>query len=173
MSCSFAALLTLGTSGTIQMVTSRPEAAAPARPAVFSGMPTAPQSPGSPTSEAGCDRQAGLRLTTASPQPLREELGEPADRTVLQGLHGSLVAVHDLGGLRDGQALQEAQRDALLLVGVELAHAAQQLLVRGQVEHLLLGAVRARGELDDVRRRRLQPVAAGLDVVEDQVAGDG
>src|SRR5690606_35820627 len=58
-------------------------------------------------------------------------------------------------------------------VGVQLPDAAEQLVVRGEVQHLLRGATRARGELDDLARGLLQPVPAGLHVVEDQVARDG
>src|SRR5918997_4771534 len=114
-----------------------------------------------------------MRYRCGSSETLREQLGEPSDRSMLKGLDGTLVAVHDLGRLGHGQALQEAELDAFLLVGVEFPDTPEQLVVGGAVQYLLLGAMRARRELDDLARGLLQPVPTGLHVVEDQVPRDG
>lgn len=57
---------------------------------------------------------------------VREEAGEGTDRAVLEGLDRALVLAHDPGGLGDGEALQEAERDALLLLGVEAAYGLEE-----------------------------------------------
>src|SRR5256885_9452967 len=61
----------------------------------------------------GGDHLAGGSGTSA--QPRGNEFGESLNRPVLQRFHCACTAVHDLGGLRDGQPGQEPQHDTLTL----------------------------------------------------------
>lgn len=57
---------------------------------------------------------------------VREEARQGADRAVLKGLDRALVLAHDAGGLGDGETLEEAEGDALLLLGIEAAYGLQE-----------------------------------------------
>src|SRR3954464_4653884 len=116
-----------------------------------------------------------IGLARSSEQVLWEQARQRLHRAVLQRLDGTFVLPHDRRGLRDRHALEEAQRDAFLLLGPERLHRFEQRFVgdRGQdlVLRALLAAVGA--GLDEVGGGDLQPVAAGLEVVGDEVARDG
>src|SRR5690606_5176275 len=104
---------------------------------------------------------------------VREEPGQGADGPVLEGLDGALVLAHDPGGLGDGQALEKPERDAFLLLAVESSYGFEEGGAGQGLESGMLG-----GSLDLVGVERLpggdlEAEAAGLEVVGDQVAGDG
>src|SRR3712207_4169768 len=73
-------------------------------------------------------RGTGGRRARGSPQSLGQQAGQPADRAVLQRLDGAVLLAHDRRRLGHREALQEAQRDALLLLAAQLPDAGQQLL---------------------------------------------
>lgn len=70
---------------------------------------------------------------------VREKPGQGADGPVLEGLDGALVLAHDAGRLGDGQPLEESERDALLLLGVEPTYGFEEGGVGQGLENGILG----------------------------------
>lgn len=111
------------------------------------------------------------------PESIRQQLGQYADGPALQCLDGAFVLAHGLGGLGDRKAPQEPQHDALLLPGVELLDCGEEGYIRYVIDYC--GFWRAFWPVvcfvgvEDVASRDFEPVAAGLEVVGNQVAGDG
>jgi hypothetical protein len=73
-------------------------------------------------------------------EAVRQEPRQGAHRSVLEGFDRPLVLAHRLGGLGHGEPLQEAQHDALLLLGVELLDGGEQGDVGDVVDDGGLGA---------------------------------
>ena len=59
--------------------------------------------------------------TAGHRRPSGQELGEVAHAAQLELLDGPVAAAEHLGGLGDGEALQEPHDQALLLLGRQLA----------------------------------------------------
>src|SRR4051812_30166616 len=115
---------------------------------------------GTPTTPPGANRPAASRLRAATPcsppasYPLRMRVRRRIDR--------AFVLPHRECGLGDRQALQEAQDDALLLIGVELLARLEQRGVLDRVEDLALRPVLGSVRVEHVGGCDLELVAARL-----------
>src|SRR5688572_6416231 len=100
-------------------------------------------------------------------EAFRQQPGKCAHRTILKCLDGTLVLSHCLCCLRHGEALQEAQHDAFLLLRVELFYRCQQGDISDVVDdrglRAALGSPVFTVGVKNITRGDLEPVPAGFE----------